>query len=89
MLSLSREEENELARSTKKVKESHNASTDGNSIWHGSLPDKLSFRDKLMGEIPGAYSQAFAFSDNMDAESESDEETEDIREGLAAIRLSK
>lgn len=42
-----------------------------------------------MGEIPGAYSQAFAFSDNMDAESESDEETEDIREGLAAIRLSK
>lgn len=42
-----------------------------------------------MGEIPRAYSQAFALSDNMDAESESDEETEDIRQGLAAIRLLK
>lgn len=42
-----------------------------------------------MGEIPGAYSQAFAFSNNMDAEFESDEETEDIREGFAAIKLLK
>ena len=27
-----------------------------------------------MGDIPGAYSQAFNFSDHMDAESDSDEE---------------
>ena len=87
--SLSREEENELAISTKKVKDSHNVTTDGSLARHGTLPTKLSFKDKLVGEVPGTYSQAFAFSDSMDAESELDEETEDIREGFAAIRLSK
>ena len=88
-LSLSRKEENELARSTKKVKDSHNVTTNGSLARHGTLPTKLSFKDKLVGEVPGTYSQAFAFSDSMDAESELDEETEDIREGFAAIRLSK
>ena len=66
--SLSREEENELARSTKKVKDSHNITTNGSLTRHGTLPTKLSFKDKLVGEVPGAYSQAFAFSDSMDAE---------------------
>ena len=42
-----------------------------------------------MGDIPGAYSQAFDFSDHMDAESDSNEETEDICEGMAVIRLSR
>ena len=32
-----------------------------------------------MGEITGAYSQSLAFSEQMEAESESNEETEDIR----------
>ena len=51
-LSLSREEENELARSTKKVKDSHNVTTDGSLARHGTLPTKLSFKDKLVGEVP-------------------------------------
>ena len=38
-----------------------------------------SFPSKLMGEITGAYSQSLAFSKQMEAESESNEETEDIR----------
>ena len=42
-----------------------------------------------MGEIPSAYSQAFAFWDHMDAESESDEETKKVKEGMVAISLSK
>ena len=88
-LFLSREEENELARSTKKVKDSHNVTTDGSLARHGTLPTKLSFKDKMVGEVPGTYSQAFAFSDSMDVESELDEETKDIREGFATIKLSK
>ena len=42
-----------------------------------------------MGDILGAYAQAFDFSDNMDAESDSDEELEGICDGMAAVRLSR
>ena len=74
--SFSLEGENELARSTKKVKDSHNGDLAKRNIHLGGISSssKLSFRDKLVGDIPGAYSQAFNFSDHMDAESDSDEE---------------
>ena len=42
-----------------------------------------------MGEIPGAYAKAFDFSDLMDMEADSDEEVEELREGLAAVKLSR
>ena len=42
-----------------------------------------------MGEILGAYSQAFAISDQMEAESDEDEEIEEVREGFASISLLK
>nr|POE74891.1 ankyrin repeat-containing protein bda1 [Quercus suber] len=89
--SRSLEDENELVRSTKKVKDSHNETNNESPIRRGgsSFSNKLSFRDKLVGEIQGAYSQTLAFSDQMEASSESDEETEDVREGFAAISLSK
>lgn len=50
------EGENELVRSTKKVKDSHSSITEGSpSRREGSfLTNKLSFKDKLVGEIPGA-----------------------------------
>lgn len=85
------EEENELVRSTKKVKDSHNGTTeDSPGQREGPFhANKISFKDKLVGEILGAYSQSLAFPDQMKAESELDEETEDIREGLAVISLSK
>nr|POE45152.1 hypothetical protein CFP56_28445 [Quercus suber] len=80
--SLSREEEAELARSNKKVKDSHHTEfKDGAS--EGSLPrdsqdvwslSKSSFKDKLIGEIPGAYTQAFEFSNLMDSDAESYDE---------------
>lgn len=54
-----------------------------------SFNSKLSFRDKLVGEILGAYSQAFAFSDQKDAKFESNEETEEVREGFTAIVSQK
>lgn len=85
------EEENELVRSTKKVKDSHNGTTE-DSLGQREGPfhaNKISFKDKLVGEILGAYSQSLAFSDQTKAESKLDEETEDIREGLAVISLTK
>lgn len=89
--SRSLEEENELVRSTKKVKDSHNDISDDSLTqrWGSSFSNKLSFKDKLVGEIPGAYSQTLAFSNQMDADFESNEEIEDVREGFIAISLSK
>lgn len=66
--SFSLEEEAELARSNKKIKDVHHAGfspgpeTRSPSPAPGSLSYPMSFKDKLLGEIPGAYSRAFAFS---------------------------
>lgn len=67
---ISREEEVELQRSNQKVKNARHdecsASHEGSPHNHGSidvphLDETSSFRDKHLGEIPGAYNQAFAF----------------------------
>ena len=90
---LSCEEENELVRSNKKVKESHDGHEDPITVGLGnanlSTPVKLSFKDKLIREISGAYTQAFDFTMHMDAESVSDEEIDEVRKGFVAIKLSK
>ena len=94
---LLREEEAELPRSKKKVKEGHHAnfneglsksghSQGAQSSWGA---EKKTFKDKLVGEIPGAYAKAFDFSDLMDMEADSDKEVEELREGLAAVKLSR
>ena len=72
---LSREEEAELARSNKKVKDYRHAefnegpsndspSRNNHNHWNQA---NASFRDKLVGEIPGAFAHAFDFTDLMDA----------------------
>lgn len=80
---LFREEEAELECSNKKVKDIRHAKF---MASHGSsshiqgcsedpfLGESSSFRDKLLGEIPGAYNQAFAFDDKMEVDIESNEE---------------
>nr|POE69035.1 hypothetical protein CFP56_77931 [Quercus suber] len=96
--SLSREEEAELERSNKKVKNVRHADftarhESSSRIQGGSedsfLGESSSFRAKLLGEIPGAYNQAFAFDEKMEADIESDDELEELREGFAAVKLSK
>ena len=94
---LLREEEAELSRSKEKVKEGHHA--DFNEALHenghlqGGLSlcgaEKKTFKDKLVGEILGAYAKAFDFSDLMDMEADSDEEVEELREGLVAVKLTR
>lgn len=94
---LSREEEAEISRSKKKVKDVHHAgfndgtSEGGQSQWHQGTwgSPKKSFKDKLVGEIPGAFAKAFDFTDLIEDEAESDDEMLDLREGLAAVKLSR
>ena len=91
---LSREEEAELAWSNKKVKDINHAKFNGvsraNSPPLGNqvpeLSVKTSFKDKLLGEIPGAFAQAFDLTDQMDEDVGSDDENGDAsistREGV-------
>jgi len=79
----SSEEEDELGRSVKKFKENLGAR-------QFSQPRvQISYRDSLVGEIPGAYEQAFKFERNSEEEYELDEDVEPLTEGMAEVRLSK
>nr|POE80762.1 hypothetical protein CFP56_73721 [Quercus suber] len=98
---LSKEEEAELARSNKKVKDFNHAEFNegsratspllGNRDWGSNT--KPSFKDKLVGEIPGAFAQAFDLADQMEEDLVSDEESSEtsnfVREGQVKITLSK
>ena len=94
---LSREEESELARSKKKVKDVHhsdfvndayenNHSQAFQNTWGAT---QTTFKEKLVGEIPGAYAKAFDFTDFLDMEANSDEEMDELREGLVAVKLTR
>lgn len=94
---LSREEQEELARSKKKVKDVNHAEFNDSRGSGPSSPTHLqgiwnrgnSFKDMLMGEIPGAFTQAFNFGDHMEDDAEADDEVEGLKEGLVAVKFSK
>ena len=77
------EEEDELHRSVKKFKESNGA--------RGFLPPRklVSYKDSLVGDIPGAYEQAFKFSKECEEGYELEAEMEPLIEGMAQVKLSK
>nr|POF09647.1 uncharacterized protein CFP56_10828 [Quercus suber] len=94
---LSREEQEELLRSKKKVKDvsyarfqegldsaASSSRNDGNG-WSRTT----SFKEKLVGEIPGTFTQAFSFGNLMEDDADSDEEVEGLRAGLVAVKFSK
>ncbi|KAL0011911.1 hypothetical protein SO802_007019 [Lithocarpus litseifolius] len=100
-ITLSSEEKNELICSTKKVKDNHHDTTERTGVenWVASnaINPKLSFKDKLVGEIPGAFAQAFDLRDkeeidkvlsSLEADMESDEIRE-LREGLVSAKISQ
>ena len=74
-----REEEDELQWSTKKVKESTGA------LEFGSLP---SYRDQLVGEIPGAFAQAFNLSTSNEGLSAEPVDLGDAAKGMIAMTLN-
>lgn len=75
----SREEDDELQRSTKKVKDDHQPASPGGA--------ERSYKEKLLGEILGAYEQAFEFMNGMETEVESDEDILELSSGVAAVKL--
>ena len=75
-LKRSEEEEDTLSRSTKKFKESHQNTGDKNENHMAMMG---SYRDKLVGSIPGAFEKAFGFDSAMQEDVESDQEDEDIQ----------
>lgn len=94
---LTREEEAELCRSTKKVKDVHHADFNDGSSESGHSQDaqktwgasRRTFKEKLVGEIPGAYAKAFDFTNLLGMEEDSDEEMDELCEGLVAIKLTR
>ena len=80
----SSEEEDELGRSVKKFKESNGAK----QYSQARVP--ISYKDSLVGDIPGAYEQAFRLDmDREEEEDDSDTELEPLIEGMVEIKLSK
>lgn len=96
-ITLSTEEQEELVQSNKKPKDVKHAGyrerqdTDSVSPNHeqGGWSNEGSFKDKLVGDSPGAYNQAFCFEDNMEDDEGYDEEVENLREGLVAVKFSR
>lgn len=79
----SSEEEEELNRSVKKFKDNS-----GEKAF--TQPCKVvSYRDSLVGEIPRAYVKAFRFAETRKKEDDSDNELENLTEGMADVNLSK
>ena len=78
-----REEEAELARSVKKFKDSSGAKP------FSQPRSQVSYWDTLIGDIPGAFAQAFSLDRADELDDDSDSEIEDITEGLVEVKLSK
>ena len=95
--SVSCEEKDELVHSKKKVKDvTHAGFSEGPTLSpsspshdEGYWKQGMSFKDKLVDEIPRAFTQAFNFGDVMEDDAEFDEEVETLRPGLVAVKFSK
>ncbi|XP_023873452.1 uncharacterized protein LOC111986046 [Quercus suber] len=85
-LKRSEEEEDTLRRSTKKFKDSHHV---GGSNGQTSIATHSSYRDKLLGTIPGAFEQAFGFESVMQEDVQSNTEEENLHEGCTKVCFSK
>lgn len=85
-LKRSDEEEDTLARSTKKFKDSHSSV----KVKEDGLGRNMgSYKDRLVGAIPGAFEQAFGFDCSMHDDLVSDSEEEQSHEGSARVYFSK
>ena len=85
-LKCSDEEEDILAHSTKKFKESHESASEKQN----GLGKKIgSYRYRLVGAIPSAFEQAFGFDCSMHEDIESDNEEEQSHEGSTRVCFSK
>ena len=85
-LKRSEEEEDTLSCSTKKCKESHQTTGDRNENHMARMG---SYRDKLVGSIPGAFEKAFGFDSAMQEDVESDQEDENALDDNIKVCFSR
>nr|POE91644.1 hypothetical protein CFP56_18596 [Quercus suber] len=84
----SREEDAKLQRSTKKVKENHSWAPPQSISPQSAQERTQSYKEKLLGEMLGAFEQAFSFGHSMDTEAESDDEFPELPIGEKAMKFS-
>nr|POE64359.1 uncharacterized protein CFP56_12408 [Quercus suber] len=80
------EEVDNLAHCTKKFKDSHQVEGDKGDKTHAKIG---SYRDKLVGCIPGAFERAFGFDSDMQEDVELDNEDELAQDGNLRVCFSK
>ena len=73
----SREEDDVLQWSTKKVKESHRDHVGHEPLLPNSDVEGRSYRDKHVGACPRAFEKAFDFGNVMEMEAETDDEDDE------------
>lgn len=83
----SREEDEELQRSNKKVKEVHSINNSPRAEVRAE-DSRNSNKERLTGVIAGAYEEAFSVENGMETEVESDDESSDLAAGIVAVNLS-
>lgn len=79
------EEEDTLYRSTKKIKEGHDPSSFASPVQS----QNLSYKEKLVRHLPGAYESTFRLADLMQHDTDSDVKEDDLEEGTIVVALSK
>ena len=84
----SREEDNVLQRSTKKVKENHQDSLGHENQRLNSDMEGRSYRDKLVGECLGVFEKVFEVENTMEMEAMSDDDLEENLSGKAIVRIT-
>ena len=77
----SREEDEELQRSTKKVKENHRVKPAQEPHGLGAGGVSFSYKESLVGELLGALEQAFDFNHEMEFDAISNDEFENLPPG--------
>ena len=82
----SEEEEETLAHSIKKFKENH-TSTEGEEV--NPFMNARSYKDKLLGEIPRAFEQAFGLSNDMEEDAKSNTDEDKDAKGNMVVYLTK
>ena len=85
-LKRSDEEEDTLARSTKKFKDSYSVDGARENVKGNNVE---SYKDKLVGAIPGAFAQAFGFECSMQEDVESNNEEDSDQDGNIRVGFSK
>ncbi|KAK9999219.1 hypothetical protein SO802_018822 [Lithocarpus litseifolius] len=83
------EEQHELQRSTKRMKDPVQVGIHDDDPTKMEVAIAKSYREKLLGSIPGAFAQMCTANSQQFVEEESDSDVEELIEGVARVNLSK